>query len=79
LLDSKAEGSIKVINKWEKEMNEIILDLDKIEEKKLSIVKAMKAFVDLKFKSEFDEEKGNDKWSTSPLLKRGGKDEGAVG
>lgn len=78
MLDAKGEGSERVINKWTKEINDIIKVLEKVEAKKLEIIKAMTDFVAKKFKFELEQQKENDKWRRSPLLKRSGKDKGAI-
>ncbi len=78
MLDAKAEGSHRAINRWKKEINMLIATLQKTEEMKMSIVKDMNKFVEMKYEIELAEQKEKDQWYRSPLLRRSGKDKGAA-
>jgi len=78
MLDAKAEGSHRVINRWKKEINLLIAILEQAEEMKLNIVKDMNEFVEMKYEIELAEQKEKDWMYRSPLLRRSGKDKGTI-
>jgi len=77
MLDAKAEGSHRAINRWKKEIDIIIATLQKAEELKIALIKDMNKFVAMKYEIELTEQKEKDPWNRSPLLRRSGKDKGA--
>lgn len=76
MLDAKAEGSHRAINKWKKEINNLLSILEQVERLKHEIVTDMNKFVAMKYKIELAEQKENDWMYSHPLLKRSGKDKG---
>ena len=78
MLDSKGEGSHRVINRWKKEIGIIVASLEQVEYLKIALVKDMNRFVAMKYEIELAEQKEQDWRYRSPLLKRSGKDKGAI-
>ncbi len=78
MLAAKAKGSHMAIKGWKKDIKMVIATLEKAEELKMALVRDMAKFVAMKYKIELAEQKAKDSWYRSPLLRRSGKDEGAI-
>ncbi len=78
MLAAKAKGSHMAIRGWKKDIKMVIATLEKAEELKMALVRDMAKFVAMKYKIELAEQKAKDSWRRYPLLRRSGKEDGAI-